>query len=144
MSYRMNSLSLFASWCFVQRIGKPLVFLHCLVCNLLGGCQSLSIPHKFSFLEYYYFVVMRGFSIGMQVVHGTMPWMFRTCWWFHMGYDHESFPTSSFATTPTTTATTISSTSVSSDMPTSTSTTAYSIEFWDLRILGDSRSGWMN
>ena len=55
MSYRMQSLVLFANQCCVQRIIQSLVFLHSIVCSLLGGHQNLSIPCEFFFLEYYSF-----------------------------------------------------------------------------------------
>ena len=91
MSYLMHSLGLFSSWGCAKSIGQPLVFLNCLVCNLLVERQIISIPHKFSFIEYYYFIARRGFSIGLQGIHKLPPLMFHTCWWIHMGYYHSSF-----------------------------------------------------
>ena len=92
MSYQMNSLGLFTSWGFLQRIFKPLVLIHFLACTLLGEHQSLSIPCEFSFLEYYTFVARRGVIIGLQGIHGPLTWMFHICWKIHMSYDHKSFP----------------------------------------------------
>ena len=68
-----------------------MVFLYGLVCNLLVERQILSIPHKFSFLEYDYFVAMREVSIIMQVINKVLAQMFRTYFQIHMGYGHISF-----------------------------------------------------
>ena len=65
--------------------------LNCLVCNLLGKRQSLSIPHEFSFVEYYYFFVRIGVSIGMKGMHNPLTQMFCTCCIIHMSFDHSSF-----------------------------------------------------
>ena len=72
-------------------IGLTLVFLNFLVCNLLVERQILSIPHLFSFLGYYYFVAMRGVSIGLQGIQDLLSRMLCTCWQMHMGYDHSYF-----------------------------------------------------
>ena len=91
MSYYMHLLALFSSRGFVQSNGQPLVFLHCIVFNLLEERQILSIPKKIPFLVYDSLVDRRGLLVGMQGINGPLPQMIRTCWLIHMVYDHISF-----------------------------------------------------
>ena len=144
MSYLMHSPVWFASWGCAKRIDQPLVLLHCLVCNLMVERQILSVPCEFSFLGYYSFVESRRFSIGLQGIHDLLPRIIRTCWKFIWVMTISPSTTSSLATTYTTTDKTISYTHVSSAAPESNPATASGIELWTLRMLGDSRSSWIN
>ena len=144
VSYLINSLGWFASWGCVQRIGQSLVFLHCLVFNLLGERQSLSIPHKISFLEYYSFDARIGVSIALQGIHELLPWLFCTFWKINISFTINPSTTSSLATMAMTTATKVTSTYLFSVATMAPSTTASGIELWNPRLFGDHRARCMN
>ena len=144
VSYLINSLGWFGSWGCLQRIGQPLVFLHCLVFKLLGERQSLSIPHKISCLEYYFFAARVGVSIGLQGIYELLPWLFRSLWKINMGFTINPSTTSSSATTAITMAAKITSIYLFSAAPMAPSTTASGIELWNPRLFGDYRARCMN
>ena len=133
MIYLIHSLGWFASWCCLQMSYQPLVFLHCIVCNILGKRQSLSIPHKFPFLEYYSFVARRGFSIGIQGIHELLSQISVPAGKFISVLTIYTSITSSSVITATTTVLPITYTLVPSAATAVTSAMASGIDMWNTR-----------